>query len=152
MLNITSGKKVAEDVINSEYDSFLSEIGFDPNEMSNPADNQARTEAEKSYEDFMNSLKAPPQQAAQAAPWEQPGGYQQPQQSGYGQGYNQGYPGMMAPWGGAQGSYPPGPPAGQQGYQMPPWGGAPAQGYPAGGYPPGPPGATGYNNPYPQWS
>jgi len=52
------GKAVDKEKIESEYESFLKEIGV---EDGPPTSSASRTEAEKSYEEFMNSLqpKAP---------------------------------------------------------------------------------------------
>eukprot|EP01126_Amoeba_proteus_P009470 TRINITY_DN1358_c0_g2_i4.p1 TRINITY_DN1358_c0_g2~~TRINITY_DN1358_c0_g2_i4.p1 ORF type:complete len:395 (+),score=84.77 TRINITY_DN1358_c0_g2_i4:62-1246(+) len=56
------GKKVAAEVINSEYDNFMSEIGISSNDAATAND------TEKSYEEFMNSLNAATKPAATPQP------------------------------------------------------------------------------------
>jgi len=132
------GKTVDKDKIEEEYSNFMAEIGVDDGASANIA---SRTEAEKSYEEFMNSLQpkavptnkpTPPpnpgmlhmQPNFQRPPWEQPHPNQFPNQ----------LPGRGGP-----GMWPMGP-QGQPGYPMVPMG----QGYPPWGGPMHPP----MNNPH----
>jgi splicing factor 1 len=124
------GKAVDKEKIESEYENFLKEIGVD----GGPAVSSAsRTEAEKSYEEFMNSLqpKAPvlkPSAPNMPPPHMQQGFGMQQQWGGPQQGprpggmppFFQGNMGPMGPMGGPMGPMGgPGYPPQHQG-QMPP--------------------------------
>jgi len=118
------GKPINKDQIESEYSSFMSDIGISDNQP----DEKTKTEAEKSYEDFMNSLAPKKPDLSKVpnpigrAPWENA-------PPGYG---NVPPPGMFPPMGPAGYGPPPGMP--------PPWAmhGGPPMGFP-GQYPPPPP-------------
>jgi len=78
------GKQIDREKIEAEYSNFMAEIGVDD---GTAAAVSARTDAEKSYEEFMTSLSKPDGSSKSQSnqikpPWEQqaPMGHQQPQQ------------------------------------------------------------------------
>jgi len=123
------GKQVDKEKIEAEYSNFLQEIGVD--DTSSAANVVARTEAEKSYEEFMNSLQPkanpvkPTPPPSQGMPHLPPNAFMPPPRGPWEQQMGPGGPlrnPMMFFPGGPMPQMGPGGPV-HPGFQPPPWGG-----------------------------